>query len=160
MSSPCSPAPSEYWQTLSLDLQQKSPLVHCSSQQTVAISPAMIQDGGGEGDGTDLSQWLHTLGSSGLRGATDEMKPKTRSHSKGPLDIIVLFPPSYRGQKQHNSDGKRRWLCPILGPPSPRFRLEGLCGRKSCRFLSPQSSFQHKNLKMLLIYCQIHWTDQ
>lgn len=132
MSSPCGPAPSEYWQTLSLDLQQKSPLVHCSSQQTVAISPAMIQDGVGDGDrdgdggrGTDLSQWLHTLGSSGLRGATDELKPKTRSHSKSPLDIIVLFPPSYRGQKQHNSDGKRQWLSPLLGPPSPRFRLGG-----------------------------------
>lgn len=44
------------------------------------------------GGGTDLSQWLHTLGSSGLRATAAEMKRKMRSHSRASLDAIVLVP--------------------------------------------------------------------
>lgn len=54
------------------------------------------------GGGTDLSQWLHTLGSSGLRGAAAEMKLKMRSPRRASLDAIVLRPPPFRKQGDTN----------------------------------------------------------
>lgn len=57
---------------------------------------------------TDLSQWLHTLGSSGLSVDAGAIKPSRMSHSRDwgetPPAPIVLVPPSW--EKQRDTERK------------------------------------------------------
>ena len=73
-----------------------------SSPQSLSYFPLHTS----EETGTDLSQWLHTLGSSGLRAAAAEMKPNRPSPSSArgetPPGAIVLLTATCREEE-------RRW---------------------------------------------------
>lgn len=88
----------DYWHTLSLDLWRQS-ITSLQRSERCYFTFSVGEIGGK----TDLSQWLQTLGSSGLRGDTREIKLNRLSHSRAwaetPPAPIVLVPPSLGKQR-------------------------------------------------------------